>query len=902
MTPERWQQIKALLEAVDEAPEADRATTLDHLCKGDPELRREVEPFLVNAGAGTFLHGVIGEQAASLSETTATVARQERFGHYQLVRRIGQGGMGAVFEAVRVDDFHKRVALKIIKQGLDSDFARTRFLQERQMLASLEHPYIARLLDGGESDDGSPYLVLEFVEGEPVTDYCSKLDRTARLRLFLKICEAVEHAHRNLVVHRDLKPANILVTAKGDPKLLDFGIAKLLDSGSSQTKTAFAAMTPDYASPEQVRGEPITTASDIYSLGVILYQLLTNRKPYSIETASALEMDRVICLQPPAPPGLGDELDHILLMALRKEPERRYGGVPRFAEDIERYLDHRPVSARPDTIRYRARKFVRRNWWQLAAVATVIVSLGAGLGFSIERQRRADRRFNQVRQLANRFLFDFHDEIVNIPGTVKARGMIVTTALEYLNSLAAEAGGDLGLERELAEAYLRVGDVQGHLTRASLGDTKAALVSYRKALSVARRITGEFPRDIPAHRMVASMETTIGGVLAATGDAKGALKCYENALAAADRVQTLDPANRENQRHLAGIILNVAKDQTDAEKSIEGSKKAVALLEELVNASPGDEGLATDLGNAYAGLGSALTISNRPREALAAYLKVLAIRERQLTASPNNSKILRDLMIAESHVGDLLGSPTQSNLGDTPGALVHYRKTVEIAELLRKSDPANKRAAYDHGMALQRLANTMLEGSPAEGVAVFRQSLRSLEQQMAADPVNRRIQTAVLFVYWRIGDGLVKTGDYAGAAANFRRALDIGEPAIAADPKDTRSRRTLLGVYQSLIGFSPRRGQRAEMEKYCAKGLQVAGEVIALDPKNLATLSYKPQTLAACGAALALLAKPGKPAPDAADYYDRSVAAWQALADLPDFGPDRKTELERAATRAKALQ
>ncbi|MCX6620912.1 MAG: serine/threonine-protein kinase, partial [Acidobacteria bacterium] len=226
MTPERWQRIKAVLEEVDPAPAADRAGILDRLCADDPELRLEVEPFLSDDGAGTFIHGVIGVEAASLSRTTA---RQERFGRYQLVRRIGLGGMGAVYEAVRVDDFHKKVALKIIKQGLDSDFARTRFLQERQLLASLEHPYIGRLLDGGESEDGSPYLVLEFVDGEPITQYGARLDRTARLRLFLKVCEAVEHAHRNLVVHRDLKPANILVTAGGEPKLLDFGIAKLLD-------------------------------------------------------------------------------------------------------------------------------------------------------------------------------------------------------------------------------------------------------------------------------------------------------------------------------------------------------------------------------------------------------------------------------------------------------------------------------------------------------------------------------------------------------------------------------------------------------------------------------------------------------------------------------------------------
>lgn len=899
MTPERWQQIKAALEELDSVAEGERAGVLDRLRRSDPELYGELGPYLEDSGAATFLKGVIGEQAASLSQATPG---QQRFGRYEVVRRIGTGGMGAVYEAIRVDDYHKKVALKIIKQGLDTDFARTRFLQERQLLASLEHPYIGRLLDGGETEDGSPYLVLEFVDGEPITLYCAQLDRVARLRLFLKVCEAVEHAHRNLVVHRDLKPANILVTANGEPKLLDFGIAKLMDAGTSSTQTGLVALTPDYASPEQVRGEPITTASDVYSLGVILYQLLTDRKPYTLESATALELDRVICQQPPAAPGLGDELDQILLMALRKEPERRYGGVLRLAEDIERYLDHRPVSARPDTIRYRTQKFVRRNWWQMAAVVAVILSLGGGLAFSLAEQRRANHRFSQVRQLANRFLFDFHDEIAPIAGTVKARKMIVSTALEYLDSLSAEARGDRAFELELAEAYSRVGDVQGHPTRASLGDTKTALVSYRKSLAVARRVAAEAPRDVPALRMVVKMETTIGSVLARTGDTKGAHESTRNALEVAERVQALDPGNRENQRQLADILVNVAKDQSDVTKSVEAASKAVGLLEELARGAPQEEQIATELADAYAALGSGLMSSKRLKEALEQYEKVLAIRERQLASSPGNAKILRELMIAESHMGDTLGSPTLNSLHDTAAALVHYRRMAAIAETLRKADSANRGAANDYGMALQRLANATMVVDPAEGVAVFRTALESLEKQMSADPVNRRIQLNVVFVYGRIGDGLIQMGDLAGAAVSFRRGLEIGEPIAIADQKDTRIRRTLLGVYQSAIGFAGRRGQRDAVERYCATGLRMSEELIALDPKPLMTLTWKPRTLVACGDALGALVKPGTSAPDAAKYYSQSAEAWKALASLPGFDAEQRGEMDRALARAKELR
>ena len=388
MTPERLHQLRSILEQVDSHPAEERTALLDRLCVGDSELRHEVEELLaIDLEEDSPIANLIGAVSSNLAPPTGV---QERFGRYQIVRRIGQGGMGAVFEAVRVDDFRKKVALKIIRQEFDSDFARTRFQQERQMLAVLEHPYIARLIDGGESESGSPYLVLEYVEGVPISQYCETLDRKARLNLFLKVCDAVDYAHRNLIIHRDLKPGNILVTENGDPKLLDFGIAKLLDPSATLTQTGLMALTPEYASPEQVRGEPISTASDVYTLGVILYQILTGRKPYTLDSVTPLEMDRVICRQSPVAPGLGDELDHILLMALRKEPARRYRGAREFAQDIENYLSLRPVLARPDTTWYRARKYVRRQWVVLAWASFAILALVLGTILAIRASWRAD--------------------------------------------------------------------------------------------------------------------------------------------------------------------------------------------------------------------------------------------------------------------------------------------------------------------------------------------------------------------------------------------------------------------------------------------------------------------------------------------------------------------------------
>ena len=398
MTPERWQKIEELLAAALERAPGERSSFLAQACRGDDALRHEVETLIMSyEQAGDFIEdplidGVLGDALrthANGDGDAAFIGR--RLGAYRIVRELGRGGMGAVFLAVRDDDeFQKRVAIKVVKRGMDTDFILRRFRQERQILASLDHPYIARLLDGGTTEDGLPYFVMEYVQGLPVNRYCDaqKLSTPERLRLFLRVCSAVHFAHQNLVIHRDLKPSNVLVTADGTPKLLDFGIAKLLNpemGGQTfdPTTLAMRLMTPEYASPEQVRGEAVTAASDVYALGVLLYELLTGHRPYRFHARRPEELIRVICEQEPERPSIavnaievlsadGDEpveitpetvsrvrdgsldklrrqlsgsLDNVVLKALRKEPQRRYTSVEEFAADIQRYLDGQPVGA-----------------------------------------------------------------------------------------------------------------------------------------------------------------------------------------------------------------------------------------------------------------------------------------------------------------------------------------------------------------------------------------------------------------------------------------------------------------------------------------------------------------------------------------------------------------------------
>ncbi|MBL8187883.1 MAG: serine/threonine protein kinase, partial [Acidobacteria bacterium] len=562
MTPERWRKIESIFQTVVEKPKPERQQMLTQYCGNDTELRREVEALLSEDDTNDFddfIQAPIKDVARSLPQPNPDNYVGRNIGPYHVVKLLGQGGMGAVYLAERADaEFYRQVALKIVRRGMDSNFVLKRFRMERQILATLEHPNIAQLLDGGTTADGLPYFVMEYVQGQPLTEYCdsSGISLTERLKLFLFVCAAVQHAHQKLIIHRDLKPSNILVTAEGIPKLLDFGIAKLLDPALSptpvtRTQTSMRLMTPDYASPEQVRGLPVTTASDVYALGVILFELLTGARPYQFETYSPAEIERAICdteIERPSAlaermndeggrmnlvarlfhhssfiphrSSLRGDLDNIVLMALRKEPERRYQSVEQLAEDIRCYLQGRPISARRESALYRTGKFVRRNKLAVAAATLVFFSLLGGIVTTTraariaeseraraeanlaeaqaqraeaDRQRliaeeqrtraeaeaaeanlqrqiaeaqhaeadaqrrnaetqqeRAERRFAQVRKLANTFLFDFHDKIAALPGSTEAREMVVKTALEYLDSLAKEAEGDVSLQNELA--------------------------------------------------------------------------------------------------------------------------------------------------------------------------------------------------------------------------------------------------------------------------------------------------------------------------------------------------------------------------------------------------------------------------------------------------------------------
>jgi tetratricopeptide (TPR) repeat protein len=641
-----------------------------------------------------------GEASAEAFESVLAEAdvpdAEWRLGNYKIIKEIGRGGMGAVYLAERADEqYQKRVAIKLIKRGMDTDAVLRHFRSERQILANFDHPNIARLFDGGTTESGLPYFVMEYVEGLPIDEYCDRhaLSITERLKLFCEVCAAVSYAHRHLVIHRDIKRSNILVTAEGLPKLLDFGIAKILQQGNEPetlaTMTGLRVMTPEYASPEQVRGESVTTASDVYSLGVVLYELLTGQLPYRFASLSPNDVARAITEQEPTKPStavaegdsrienresrdsrftvhdssaLRGDLDNIVLMALRKEPERRYQSVEQFSEDIRRHWEARTVLARKDTVGYRVGKFVRRNKVATAAAALVFLSLLGGViatTWQAHRAKaakaRAERRFNDVRQLAHSVLFDYHDAIKDLPGATRVRERLVKDALTYLDSLAREAGGDPALQRELASAYERVGDVRGQAYSASLGDRAGALDSYQKALRIRDALVAAAPRDVQGRRDLAAIYKKIGNQFADTSEGAREVEYLRKSLAIYSELTAEKPDDPDLRHDLAetySAIGSALEGRGDMAAALEHHRQALPIYDELLAANPQDRTNRRSLSVTYENIGRALFLSDHTNDGLENNQKALALREALLAEDPTNADYRRILGVSYQNNGD----------------------------------------------------------------------------------------------------------------------------------------------------------------------------------------------------------------------------------------------------------
>ena len=941
MNSERWQRVKQVLDEVLAVEPSERTPFLDRACAGDPQLRQEVESLLASherAGTG-FLKGPV----ADLTVTDPKSLREgRRIGVYQIIERIGHGGMGDVYRAVRADgQYTKDVAVKLVRGGYDTASMLERFRNERQILASLDHPNIARLLDGGTTDDGIPYLVMELIEGKPIDQFCDeqKLSVTERLRLFRQVCAGVHYAHQRLVIHRDIKPSNVLVTKEGEPKLLDFGIAKIVTPINEAETTMTRAMTPEYASPEQIRGEPITTATDVYSLGVVLYRLLTGRSPYPGDTRSPHKLAQAVCETEPGRPstvvGKGDmtgagreadlgqiisasenspaklrrrlagDLDDILLMALRKEAARRYGSVEQFAEDVRRHLEGMPVAARKGSWSYRTEKFVRRHRVGIAAAAIVILAVAGGVGATIREARiaqanarRAENRFNDVRHLANSLIFDVDKSIADLPGSTPARKLLAADALQYLDTLAAEAKGDLTLQRELATAYQKLGEIQGNPTLPNLGDTGGALESYRKSLAIRQALAAANPGNKDDQIALAFAYGWLGSIsLLTSGNLQEALADETKAQSILEPLAKADPNDLKVLDRLRGVYAEIgdieggngsSANLGDVEAALENHRKALAIAERFFRERPNDASTGLMLAICNSNVAGDLVKEGERSAALASYEKARDLLQ-SLAGNSTSTAYKHGLGIMYQRIGNV-----QMMDGDSAGAIKNYRARLEITEKMAAGDPKNVSARLDvaDSYAFAGLAAAEL-GDERQGLAMLQKAIDILEGETARDPkLSFARRLLGLFSLFR-GQVLQKSGKLDGALSDFKRTAAIYEAIASANSNDTDAQIELAAVNSKIADVLVMRGESGSAVGMYQNSIAVVepfahGAHPLLQAQYAAADAYRGLGTTLQKQALengASMAQQKASLKQACSWYQQSLAEWQRVPNPGKYSP-----------------
>lgn len=852
--------MKNVLSAALDLPEAGRADFLSR--EADEEVRSKVEKLLAahEKAEGFIDRPLLISQGIAEDESKETFINK-RIENYLILEKIGSGGMGAVYLAERVNsDFKQKVALKIIKRGMDSEAILKRFATERRILSTLRHPNIAQLIDGGISTEGLPFFVMEYVEGLPLNQYCRErqLSLEERLGVFRQICSAVENAHQNLVIHRDLKPTNVIVTSDGNAKLLDFGIAKVLsDDGFENTNTATRAkvFTPEYASPEQILGKTVTTATDVYSLGVILYELLAEHRPYETKGRSFDEIVKSVCETEPVRPSawisdlgfrtsdskvtvsgdqktahdesktnpqsaiinpkiLKGDLDNIILKALRKEPAERYGSVQQFSDDVLRFLQGLPVLARPQTLNYRFGKYVKRHRAGVVAAALVLFSLIGGISVAtwqavVARRERAksERRFNDVRKLTNSFLFEFHDAIENLPGSTPARKLVIDRALPFLDNLALESGDDDSLQSELAESYYNLGMIQGHPSFPNIGDVAGAIGSFRKSITIGEVLVRHEPTN-PDFRL-------------------NLAKYYD----------------------MLGDMFGVASYDTPA--ATENYQTGLRLREEVRKEYPADPKVLNGLMISYERVGSIKAKTGELNAAIKYYQDTLAMAEQFQALEPANNRRQRNIFLGYYAIGKALHAN-----GEYRKALEQYANGRTLVENVISVEPNNTDLKRMIGLFDDLSANAYLELGETELANVLSNSgLAVSEQLFAADPTNIQFYGDLTVSLDTAGDLRVKAGDVAGALKLLNRSLEMREAAFKNDPTMTLAKRYIAISRNKIAAAFRANNDLAEALSQLNMALKINRELCLSDSTNLdlrrelaGSLKGKGETLALIGA------------------------------------------------------
>jgi serine/threonine-protein kinase len=851
--PDRWQEVSPYLDEVLAMPAEERSGWLTSLRQTNPELASLVETLLAE-------HRLLEEEhflEDSPAQLPELVLAGQSFGTYTVISAIGHGGMGTVWLAQRNDGrFERKAAVKLLNLALMGRGGEERFKREGRILGQLNHPHIAELLDAGVSSAGQPYLVLEYVDGQHIDAYCDEHTHNveARIRLFLDVLAAVAHAHTNLVVHRDIKPSNVLVTSDGQVKLLDFGIAKLLEDeaqpgvATQLTREAGSALTPQYAAPEQITGEPVTTATDVYALGVLLFVLLTGQHPAGPGPHSTAKLLKdLVETEPPrmstvvARGGteaqliassaskrgataerlrrrLRGDLDTIVAKALKKNPRERYASVNSMAEDLGRYLRHEPIRARPDSIRYRASKFLRRYWVPVSAAALVIASLSVGLYTASHERAIAEQRFSQLHQLSDK-IFGLDEDIRHLPGSTQARQRLVSAALEYLDGLAPAAHGDLELSQDIADGYWRIAGIQGVPTQLNLGEPEKAEASMKRADELTEAVLAYRPKDRRA-------------LLRSAGIAEERMILAQEEHRDADAIAYAGKASHRLDEFLR---LGDAKDSERIKISSEYGNMALAHLNmhlyaeavpyaqqtaEVIRPIPSAQYLVAQ---GLSLLASALRYEGNLEGALQAIQEARTIGEQAVYPNPT-TRMLDEYGIFLRQ-GLILGEDADVSLGRPADAIEPLDKAFHTTEEFAAKDPndavSRMRVAYS-GVAL---GNILRERDPQRALEVYDLALSRVGEIRNSLPA-RRSQATLL-------------ANSAYALADLHRPAEAvhrleSASAILQETKDLPAEEIKLDsdAYVVSCAEADYQAGKGSLDRAVALYEQLLGQVMAANPQE----------------------------------------------------------------------
>jgi len=793
-----WDRVEEVFAAALAAEASARTAVLDARCSTRTGLRAEVEALLAaHARAGDFItpQTVGGSDAAGEDGFTPGT----RIGAFRLIERVAHGGMGEVYRAERIEgEFTQQVAIKLIAGRLRGADTIRRFRGERQILASLQHPNIVTLLDGGVTADGQPFIAMEFIDGLPLTEFCRQhaIPLEPRLRLFQQLCAAVGFAHRHLIIHRDLKPGNVFVTTEGVVKVLDFGVAKLVepnDPTAGATISLLGPMTPNYASPEQVRGQPVTTACDVYGLGVMLYELLAGQRPYETSGKTVEEVVSIVVDREPVRPSaasatglpydprrLRGDLDAVVRKAMAKDPERRYASAEALGDEIGRVLSGQPVVARDPSLLYLTRKAITRYRAAFAVASVALVLLVATLIGAIwqarvaarERQK-AEQRFADVRALTNSLVFEVNDAIQSLPGATAARQLIVNRALAYVDGLVADKPRDVALRRELAGAYYRLAEVQGNPLRANLGDIDGALASYRKALNLRQEVAAD-TRNAPGDvQQIADAEFGIATLLRARGDMTGARTVLNGIVERMEPLVGQPGLPEDPRRRLVATyqrLAEIANSSTDANEAARIVAKAIGYAEALVKQDPADTAARLNLSLIYREEAESFRNRSNYDEALARMRASRAMIQKLVTENPLDTRFTAGLLFALSSEGELL-----ELTGDMRAAAMVYRQQLDVARQRAAGDAQDNTAPIAIAIALRQLgANMTRTGQIDEALTNLQEGRRLMTVIVARDPNNGWAVDSLAALLGAHGDALRLSRapvDRAQACAAFQEAV-----------------------------------------------------------------------------------------------------------------------------------